>query len=269
MLRNRRFKNERTETGPPPAPAFRANWQPPPELQRSIPRPVELRLAGWALVVVIVLMAAGAIALGIGLNISRQRAQALRAMVEREGVGVEGRVVETGRTGSEDRARFIVYRYAARGREYEKRVVLGSRSRELAQVGAVVTARYLPGEPERSWMLGYEPNGPPLWAVFLAPVSMVAAAPLLARLLRTQARLLSTGRPAEAHVLGSRRVSTGKSTHYQVEYEYRILSGATRKVKVDASRRPPEPGATVTLIYDPDNPKKAIAYPLALVRVAT
>lgn len=251
------------EASKPPAP-----WRPPAELQRSTPRPVRLSLAGRAAFAGMVALLAGAVALGIILDLEREKALALKARLNREGVAAQGRVLSTGLTRDEDERAYIVYGYSVGGVTRQKRVTLNRRDAWKFPIGASVPVRYLPEEPNKAWALGYDPGGPPLLVVILLPAYCAIWAPLLWRMLDSHRRLLSEGRVAEARVVASRKTYAGHHTSYKVEYEFQILSGATRRVTVNASRKPPEPGATVTLLYDRENPRRIAAYPLALVRVA-
>ena len=118
-------------------------------------------------------------------------------------------------------------------------------------------------------MVGYQPGGAPLWLAAAAPAGLLLAVWPMAWMLQRQRRLLSEGRAVAARVVGSTRTQSQHGNVYRVEYEYRVLSGATRRVTLQASKKPPEPGATVTMIYDRDDSHKAALYPLPLAAVAS
>jgi hypothetical protein len=251
------------------APVEPGPWQMPPELERGIPRPVEITWAGRALAAAIGLLVVGGLAAGILLHLSTERERARSARLEREGAPAAGVVIRTGRSSGKDGQHYIVYSYAAAGRDYERRITVRRRDIDRFPVGAPVEARYLPEEPGRSWPLGYEPSGPPLWVALVVPLSLWVMAPVAGRALLWQRSLLEEGRGARAVVLNSKRVHRRHSQHaYRAEYEFQTLSGATRRVRLDSTRQPAPPGSIVTILYDPNNPRKAVAYPVPLYRIA-
>ncbi|MGB9604542.1 MAG: DUF3592 domain-containing protein [Bryobacteraceae bacterium] len=62
-----------------------------------------------------------------------------------------------------------------------------------------------------------------------------------------------------------------RSARYRVRYEFTLLSGPRRVGFYDLPSRDlaPQPGQRVTVIYDPDNPRRQRLYPFALVRVSS
>jgi hypothetical protein len=246
---------------------WKTDWRPPSELERSTPRPIRLTGAGRAVTAAMILMIAGSVALGVWLSALRHREQARAAALAAEGVTVEAQIVRTGIDSAEDRRPFVVYEYTAGGRTYQGRTTLQRSDSGRFPEGAAATVRYLPAEPGRSWLAGHGPEGPPAWVPFVAPTGMIIGAVAIAFSLRRQRRLLAEGRPAQGRVISSRRVYTQHSSGYRVVCELRTRYGATLKVKLRSSRRPPAQGSVVTMLYDPDVPKRAAIYPLPLVRV--
>ena len=108
-----------------------------------------------------------------------------------------------------------------------------------------------------------------MWAAFVAPLSLAAGVVGLALLLRKQRAMLANGRAAQGRIISYKRYRTQNSSGYRVIYEFRLLGGGTQQVRLNTSRKPPEPGTTVTILYDPDVPKRAVLYPMSLVRVDT
>jgi hypothetical protein len=226
---------------------------------------VRLSDAGWVLAVCMVAMVGGAIvAAGLLLGAYQRGAERV-ARIEQQGIPAEATVVEAGPLKGSPKRRTIVYRYTAAGQTWEGRVRLRRRDSQRVAMGSVVPIRYLSSEPARSWMLGYEPRGSLLWVAVLLPSALVLGTVPLAMLLRRQWNLLEEGRVIEARVVASRKVDSGEGSHFEVEYEFRILSGALRRVKLAASKKPVE-GTPATLIYDRDNPNRVARYPLSLVR---
>ncbi len=244
-----------------------ATWQPPTELARSRPRFVVLTGAGQTTVAFVVALLLGALAAGLGLYLAAERARGRRESVERNGVIADAEVVELLETRRKEKRYTVVYRYNAGTRAYDGRARVGRAYWRALQVGSRIPVRYLPGAPEESWIRGREPKGVPYWVVPLGPAGLVLAAWALAWRLRRQRELLSEGRPALARVTHSKKVVHQHGHLYRVYYQFQMLSGATRTGQFDVSRKPPPAGATLTIVYDPDDPDRQARYPLSLVRV--
>ena len=238
----------------------------PRELDRYLPREVQWSPAGWVLVVLSFALLIAAVATPAVLWNFGEQSAAQIGRLQTEGIRANAVVFETGwARGEQPRRRFIRYRYEVGGRSYTR--VQRLRPRESRSIGDLVTIRYLPGTPEAAWVVGYEPRIVPEWLGLLLGVVFLFPILPLRYVLRRQSRLLSEGRAAEARVMQSKKVSGGESSHYRVDYEFRVLSGATRRVTWNTSKRPPDTGSARTILYDPDDPTKAAIYPLALVRV--
>jgi len=220
------------------------------------------------LAAVILLLLAAALSLGIGLQLVNEHAIGRAASLDRQGVSVEAEVLSVRIRRDEQRQRFVVYRYEVDGLPHRGSQTLRPKDLRPLVAGSPVTVRYVPGEPGRSWLLGYEPRGVPLTVVILGPAVLLFVAWLLTLKLRRDLQLLSEGRATEARVVGSKKVRYEESTGYKVEYEFRVLSGASRRAKLQTSNKPPAPGTIVTLLYHPDDDRHVAIYPLLLVRVA-
>ena len=242
-------------------------WQPPPELARMRPRYVRLTRAGRATVVLAVLLLAGALAAGVGLYLAAERARARREALERDGMIAEAEVVKLLQTRHKEQRYTVVYRYHAGASAYDGRSQVDRAYWRGLQVGSHVPVRYLPSAPEESWIGGREPKGLPFWVVPLVPAGLALTAWAIAYRLRRQRDLLSEGRPALARVTHSKKVAHQHGHVYRVYYQFRMLSGAARAGQCDVSRKPPPAGATLTIVYDPDDPGRQARYPMSLVRV--
>jgi len=240
----------------------------PAELQGYLPRRVKWSPAGRVLQALTVLLLAGAVASGIGLQIFRERQAELAGLLDRQGIPTEAEIVAVETRHDDGPRTVIVYRYMVGEHAYQGRQTLGNGDDRQAAVGAPVSVRYLASEPARSWLIGDAPRGVPAVVAILVPLLLGLLAWIPTVALRRQRRLLEDGRATAARVIGAQKVRRKEASGYRVEYEYPVLSGARRRVKLMASRKPPEPGTLVTLLYDVDSDRQAAAYPLPLVRVA-
>ncbi len=239
------LRPKRSEAGPP----------------GSLPRDVRLTAAGAVVAMLAVILAAGSLASGVLLYVFSTRDQARNRQYERDARTAEAEVIRIVRHGGEHPWREAIYRYAVSGREYEGR----AGAAKSVEAGSRIPVRYLASEPERSWLPG-QLGGVPVWLVAAVPPPLAIGALAIARAVRRQRRLLAGGRIAEARITGSRRVRRGEHTGYRITYEFRTLSGALRTGSYERSRRPLETGGTVTIVYDPDEPRRSALYPLNFVR---
>jgi hypothetical protein len=119
------------------------------------------------------------------------------------------------------------------------------------------------GEPERRAAAA----PPAAIAAALVSGTLVAAGVLLA-FVRRDRELLAYGRPALAVITRVEKKRSDKGTYWRVEYEWTILSGATRRGHYKHSRRQPPPvGSAIPIVYDRDRPERHRRYPLPLVRL--
>lgn len=177
-------------------------------------------------------------------------------------------MVDLSRTRRGDRTQhFVAYRYTAEGELHRRRVEIARQEWQKLQVGSRLPVRYLPSMPELSLIQGYGSKGVPLWVVPLVPACLLLATWPIVYHLRRQWRLLAEGRAASARVTRTERISHSHGTSHRVHYEFQILSGATRAGHYDVSKKAPEVGATLNIVYEPDDPRRQARYPLSLVRV--
>lgn len=263
MMRSKPLLNKDRQ----PLPASPAAWRMPRELDRYLPREVQWSPAGWVLSLLSFALLIAAVVTPALLWNFGERSAAQITRLQSEGIRADAVVVETGwARGEQPRRRFIRYRYEVGGRSYSRQQRL--RPRESRSIGDLMPIRYLPEAPETAWVVGYEPRIVPEWLGLLMGAVLLFPILPLRYVLRRQSRLLSEGRATEARVIQSKKVLDGESSYQRVEYEFRALSGATRRVIVHASLRAVvAPGSSATLLYDPDDPNRFAIYPLSLVRV--
>lgn len=242
-------------------------WRPPAELRHSPPRLVRLTGGGRALAGLMAALVAGAFAGGAALWVEAGRDRDRRALLIQEGVVAQATITALERTRGGEARYYIVLRYDAGGGFLENKARVGRGTWSRMAVGATLPVRYLPADPARSWIVGYEPKGVPPWLAPVVSIGLLAAAGLIGFVLLGQWRLVSEGRPVEARVTRSRRVyHTHGGGGQQVYYEFRVLSGALRTGHYGLAKVAPPAGTSLTILYHPDDPKHSARYPLSLVR---
>ena len=240
---------------------------PPPSLPESRPRPVRLTGAGKAVAFIGVLLLAAAPVAGFFLHSLAVSQRAFRVRIEKEAVDGTARVTELTRKSGKNSRYYAVYRFEAGGQVFERRASVGHSYWTRLRVGSSVPVRYLPSEPAQNWIRGYEPSWGPLWVAPLVAVALALGSLLILVSLRREWMLLMDGRGAAARVTATKKHSSSHGGHtYRVSYEFHTLSGGVRTGKYSSQQAPPAEGATIRVIYDPDNPARSSPYPLALVR---
>ena len=238
----------------------------PPELAGSVPRDVRLTMGGLVVASLAVAAAVGALVAGIVMTLVYLRASDDRQARERDGVEANAAVAQVLERRGDGPRRVVTYRYNVGGGSYTGRTALRNRDRRVFRPGVPIRIGFVPARPDRSWMIGYEPSGFPLWVIPLTVFSLALVAVALVWSVRRQWILLSEGRPARARVTALKRVSSDKGKRYRVTYEFQTLSGARQQSRCDIGKTPPAIGAIIPVVYHRDRPDWSATYPLQLVR---
>jgi len=228
------------------------------------PRPIRLTGGGYALVVVAALLVLGGIAAGVLLAVSADRRETRQALLRREGRGIEAQVTRVWKTSDKEHHPMAAYGFEVDGRKYSHSVRVPGRIWKGLATGSRLAVVYLPSDPALSHPRDWAQDRTPVWAPFLVGCLFSGIGVGMLFLLSRQMGLLSEGRPAPAVVT---KYSPGQHGQKNVHYEFPLLSGALVKGKSGPRRRLPEIGATICVIYHPDNPRRNATYPLDLVGV--
>ncbi len=242
-----------------------AGWRPPGELERSRPRELRLRPAGFALIVLAALMAAGSLASGVLLYLKASADHEARRQVMDSGRDTVGKVVRRFARRSGDKRRyFIDYEYQAGDRVFAGRVEVGRRGWQELDAGVPVPVRYLPSAPARHVVVGRSGGLTPLWLPYLVAGGLALGAWRITRPLVSQRILLAEGRPAPAIVTRHEKTKHGVVAHFV----FQLMSGAAAEGKTGPRRKPPELDSILCVLYLPDRKQRHGTYPLSLVKTA-
>lgn len=237
----------------------------PPELGRSAPRDVALTTGGRALTLVAWLLAAGALGAGVALHVEARRQWDAASDFERRGVTASAVVDRLWRKTGDGKPAYAALHFDANGTRIdgESRMQL-SAWREL-RTGSTVPVWYLPDNARRFVVAGERRGRMPLAVPYAVSATLAALALLCAVPVRRQRRLLSEGRPAPAIVTAVRKThGSHGETHREMTYEFRVLAGTKVTGKCTATKAA-EMGATISVVYDPEQPKRNRPYPFSLV----
>ena len=230
----------------------------------TVPRDVRLTATGRMVIVVAIGIAAVGVAAAIGLPIVRAGQQAERELAAREGTAAEATITRMTRTKGDDPRHEVTYRYAVAGAGYEKTVRVSEKQYRASAEGGRLAITYLRSRPSQSWLAGRQPGMLPLWLLPLLPLALLFLAASIAWRVRRDCVLLAEGRFAPARVIASKKVSRSHGQTYEVQYEFKTLSGATVTRTTDRTRPVADAGAHVTVVYHRENPRWNAIYPLAL-----
>jgi hypothetical protein len=237
---------------------------PPAPITLSRPRYVRLTLAGRALLVLAVCLFAGAIAAMVGLTAVAQREAANRNAILERGVMTTGTVTRLWQ--DDDNRRKVAYRFEAAGESFTANRNVSSERRRGLTVGAPIAVRFLPDNP-RVNDLGGTPDRPmPMAIPPLAATGLATLGATCVWAIRGQRRLLEDGRAAPGIVTAHKTDKSSHGKHHSMTYAFQLTSGAMATGKAGTSSKPPAIGSVVTVIYDPDRPKRSRVYPFSLVR---
>jgi len=181
----------------------------------------------------------------------------------------EGRDTEAAVTGLSSRG--VYYHYTLDGRNYDAYAAIASEHSHKLQVGSSLTVRYLPSDPAHA----YPSRNPRSRAedqliVWLMPCLLLGFpltfATLQLSFVWPQHRLLAGGHASRA-VVTRCRVSQGRSAGYVLYYEFPVPDSGLCQGK-GSSGPPLAEGSVVTVLYDPNNPRRNAPYPMDTVRLA-
>ena len=155
----------------------------------------------------------------------------------------------------------VAYQFEAEGRTYRRSVGAPLKIWKSLFPGSPLTVRFLPSDPARNHPRDWPDSQTPLWVAILVGAGLVGTGVILVIVLRRQLALLRDGRPAPAVVT---RHSWAQHGQKNFHYEFPLLGGSVEKGKRGPTRRPPAIGATLCVLYDPDNPRRNAPYPLEM-----
>lgn len=242
---------------------IRRNWTPPQELSGSRIRPVRLSGKGKVFVALAVLLPVFGILMSAFLY--RQGAQQMlqRQRLATEGVPAQATITRLWRTGGKNETWRVRYQYTVDGRTLEQSHDAPRRIWQTLATGDAIPIRYIPSAPEISHPTAWAVNVMPQWVPFLTGGIFLPLGVLFWWEIRQEWLLLSEGKAAPGIVTSVRR---NKQVH--ARYDFAPFEGSIRRGRSDVCRTNiPSVGQMVTILYDPDNPRRNTMYPTKMVRL--
>lgn len=239
-----------------------AAWRAPAELS-SAATPRNVRYAGKARAgfVLLAVVAVGAATAAAFLVPEVRREQQDDALVRREGIPAGGIITSHWADHGKSTSYHVAYAYTVDGHQYASRAEVSRSAYDGLTDGAPAAIHYAPSRPDVS-RLDLAVDVPAWIKLFLfAPLIVLLVIPW--RFMRLR-KLLVWGTPTGAVVTRRSPVKGGIA----IRYQFLDSSGEVVTVReAVSSRDAPQPGDVITVVCDPDQPRRAARYPIALVRL--
>jgi hypothetical protein len=228
---------------------------------------VTFTAAGWALAGLAASLVGAGFAAGIVLFSLASSQQREQLRLHERGVDVDATVTRLWISDGENPRRFVAFRFDAGGRRFNGQQQIPQDLWRTLMVGSAIPLRYDPSNPAVHMPFGGRRRTLSHSVAFAAALTLAMLGAIVALPLRSQRRLLVEGRPAPAVVTTRRLNKSAHGSHYQIEYEFRLLNGAPRTGRSGGGKM--LEGQNIAVLYEPDNPARNAPYPLSLVRLDT
>ncbi len=246
-------------------------WRIPPELEQPLPRPV--RLTGIGIVQCVFATACILFGLGMCFRVIHDelRREAENASLARS-LADEGQETEATVTRLFTGMGHVVnYQYTVGGRSFSRGAFMTAEHWQSLQIGSPLTIRYLPSDPHQSYPESDSPDSQTHWSMVLplagmALFFMFSFAYVQLSAVLPKRRLLTRGRPARGIVTRCKDGNRGRRSGYFLYYEFQLPDGGQGQGK-KFSGQPLAEGSTVTVLYNPDRPRRNTLYPMETVRL--
>ena len=248
-------------------------WSTPPELEQPLPRRIRLNGSGITYCV----LAVAAVLFGLGLagrvirdELRRQaRNESLARRLTTEGLETEATVTRL----STGLGHVVNYDYTVDGQNHSRGAFISADHWQSLQVGSPLTIRYLPSDPKEAYPESDPPNSQTHWSVVLSMAGMIllfmwSFAAIYLSSIPPQRRLLARGYTARGVVTRCDAGSKGRMSGYFWYYDFSLPDGTACQGKAFRGSQLAE-GSAVTVLYDPNQPRRNSLYPMRMVRLAT
>jgi Protein of unknown function (DUF3592) len=242
--------------------SFPANWTPPPELTRAIPR--ETRIAGRGMLNIILgaVFLIAALALGFWLYHEGAQDRASSELLRAQGQEANGEITSLSQD-QRGRAKMVSYIFTANGIRIKGEASVPADQWPSIQKAGFLKVRFLPSNPAVNHPAAWdESNSTPAWFPVLVPSMWAVGSVILLITLFRQRKVAAEGQPAAGVVTKCFRVKGGWATRYQ----FRMRDGTVGEGRDRVFSRL-EPGSAVCVLYLPENPRRNYLYPLSLYRI--
>jgi hypothetical protein len=244
-----------------PTVAFPQNWTPPRELTRALPREIHMSGRGMFNIVLGSVFLIAAVYLGVWMHDEGARQAAKTAALHAQGLEVTGEINKLW-LRDKDRVPMVGYAFTANGVRITGEASVPKDRWAAIRKAGFLPVRFLPSNPALNHPSAWDEDGIPVWYPFVMPLMWAVASVLLLISQRRQRRVAAEGVPAAGVVTRCSRIKGGWAARYQ----FRTSDGTIAKGRNKVPSRV-EPGASVCVLYLPQNPRRCYIYPLSLYTV--
>jgi hypothetical protein len=203
------------------------------------------------------------IAAPIGIaHSTREEEEEARAFYRNSTI-VNGVVTRLWRASGDSRPPWAAYSFEVDGRSYSSQARARLSVWRTLHVGSSLPIRFRIDDPQQNRPDGWGRTPMPWWFGIFVGAALLAVGLVTTIPLRRQRHLLSEGRVSQGIV--SRHTKGDKGT--MIEYEFKVLSGASAKGRSGPSRKPLAIGTNIVVLYDSEVPARNALYPLPLVKL--
>jgi hypothetical protein len=239
-----------------------AAWRAPEELlSQATPRNVRYETRARTAFTVVAVAIVGVVTAAAILVPMALREQADRDLVLREGVPVTGTITRRWEVHGKSTSYHVDYVYDVAGTRHASEADVSRATYDRLPVGAPAAVRYVPSRPDVSLMDGA--TTVPVWLKLLIflPALVLFVVPWRVAQMK---RLLAWGTPVGAIVTRSAPTKGGRAIRYQfLDATGEIVTGND----VVSFTAAPQAGEVITVLVDPDRPRRMARYPLSMVRL--
>ncbi|HLK68493.1 MAG TPA: DUF3592 domain-containing protein [Bryobacteraceae bacterium] len=240
-------------------------WTPPKEVAGAGQREVKLTRSGIVIAVMAGVMMVGGVGAAIGLQLVGMRESGEAKELSEHGQDAQATITRLWRANDKERRPMVGYQFEVDGRMYRRSVHAPLHIWRNLKEGETLTVRYLPIEPIRNHPRDWASAELPWYVAVLAGGSLMITGGMLVWVLMRQISLLRDGRPAPGIVTKHSFAGHGQKAYH---YEFALLSGSPGKGRSRPSRKVPDIGSTICVLYDRENPRRNTPYPMETVKIA-
>ena len=248
------------QAGVVPGPPSGSGWRPEPELVQPLPRSVALSRSGRRIVLLWALLTV-AVPCYVILAASRSRtpdaSHVAESFLESSGE-IHDKEVRGG--GPNGPSYYLYYSFASDwGNVYRGSLQVKKEAYDSLKVGDPVTVRFFPENPTVHEVAGFETKpGPPPVIPFAAGFTALMVA--IFEIVRRRHRNLTARGVSTAGLIESSR-RRGAGAVYVLSYS---VNGQIRKLRGTEHELNLSEGDSLTVLYDPGKPQKALIYRLSM-----
>jgi hypothetical protein len=165
----------------------------------------------------------------------------------------------------------VNYEYTVNGRTFQRGAFIAEEQWRSLEVGSPLAIRYLPSNPNDAYPDAAPPNSQNYSSIALPMAGMILFVTLSFAIgclwdVVSERRLLARGRAVLGIVIRCKTGTRDRISGFYLNYDFSFPGGAPCQGKGFSGSQQAE-GSPVTVLYDPNNPRRSALYPMETVRL--